>query len=87
MRDDLSEKIAALAARSAVREAQHSSAMRQHFDGSEFARLYRDLKSQFGPGTRIVWFKCPAGEYGQPGPPRVPLSDPAPVPLGKKGKR
>ena len=61
--------------------------MRQHFHGTEFERLYLDLKRQFGPGTRIVWFRCEAGEYGRPGPVGVPFSDPPYVAPLKKGKR
>ena len=89
MSDDFSplqEKVAHLAAKSVIREAQRSSLMRQHFDGSEFARLYRDLKSVFGDGVRITYFTCPAGEYGRPHAPGVPFSDPPPVAL-KRGRR
>ena len=89
MPDDFSplqEKVAELAAKSVIREAQRSSAMRRHADECGFTDFYRALQKQFGPGTRITYFSCPAGTYGRPHDAGVPFSDPAPVPL-KRGKR
>jgi len=87
MPDELAEKVAALAARSAIREAQHTSAMRGHADACGFTQCYRDFKGVFGDGTRITYFSCPAGTYGRASPPGVPFSDPPPVALGNKGNR
>jgi hypothetical protein len=86
MPNDLSRRVARLALSSADREAAKSGRLREHFAGSEFARLYRDLQSKFGPGVRIVYFKAGGDQYGKPLPPGVPFSDPPPEPLGRKRK-
>jgi hypothetical protein len=84
--DDLSRRVARLALSSADREAGKSARLRQHFDGSEFARLYRDLQIRFGPGVRILYFKAGGDSYGKPLPPGIPFSDSPPEPLGRKRK-
>ena len=86
MRDDLEAKVAALAARSAVRDAEQSRAMREHAHAGGFTDFYRAFQEQFGPGTRITYFDCPAGTYGRPHAPGVAFSDPAPVALKRRGK-
>jgi hypothetical protein len=70
----------------ALPDPAKSGRLRQHFAGSEFARLYRDLQSKFGPGVRILYFKAGGDSYGKPLPPGVPFSDPPPEPLGRKRK-
>jgi hypothetical protein len=86
MPDDLSlqSRVARLALSSGEREQAKSGRLRQHFVGSEFARLYRDLQSKFGPGVRILYFKAGGDQYGKPLPPGIPFSDPPPEPLRKR---
>jgi hypothetical protein len=86
MPDDLAQKVVALAARSAIREAQHSSRLRRDSDECGFTQFFRDFKAVFGDGTRIVWFRGRDGSYGRPHAPGVPFSDPPPLAL-KRGKR
>jgi hypothetical protein len=84
MPDDLQSRVARLAVSSGEREQAKSGRLRQHFAGSEFARLYRDLQERFGPGVRIVYFRAGDDSYGKPLPPGVPFSDPPPEPLRKR---
>jgi hypothetical protein len=83
---DLQSRVARLALSSGEREAAKSGRLRGHFARSEFARLYRDLQSKFGPGVRIVYFRAGDDSYGTPHAPGVPFSEPVPEPL-KRGKR
>ena len=89
MKDDgesLQARVAALSARSAIRSAQSSSRLRADAESSGFIDFYRAFQEQFGPGTRITYFDCPAGTYGRPHAPGVAFSDPAPVALKRRGK-
>jgi hypothetical protein len=86
MNDDLQSRVARLALSSGEREQAESGRLRRHFAGSEFARLYRDLQSKFGPGVRILYFKAGDDSYGTPHAPGVPFSEPIPEPLGRKRK-
>ena len=66
-------------------EAQPSR-LRLDAESSGFLALYRDLKSVFGEGVRILHCDNGKGDrYGSPYPRGVPFSDPPPKPL--KGRR
>ena len=84
--NDLQIRVAALQARSVVREAQRSSRLRIDADECGFTDFYRAFQKQFGPGVRILYFRGSSDSYGQPQPAGVPFSDPPPEPL-KRGKR
>jgi hypothetical protein len=87
MRDDLQAKVVELAAKSAIRSAQHSSAMRIHSDAGGFTAFARAFQAKF-PGSKITYFSCPAGTFGQPHGVGTPFSDPAALAsLTKKGRR
>ena len=87
-RDGLSSRVAALAVRSAEREQAKSSRLRADAESSGFLQFYRDFKSVFGDGVRILHVDNGRGDsYGTPQPRGVPFSEPLPQPLkGRKKK-
>ena len=76
--DDLSRRVAALSARSAIREAQSSSRLRADAESSGFLELYRALQKRFGPGVQILYCDNGTDHYGAPPPRGVPASDAPP---------
>jgi hypothetical protein len=83
----LQEKVADLAARGKLRSQEQSAAMRRHANESGFTAFARAFQAKF-PGSKITYFSCPAGTFGQPHGVGTPFSDPAALAsLTKKGRR
>lgn len=71
--------------RSQERAALVSAELRGDAAACGFLAFYGALKSHFGSGVRILYFRGHNHAYGQPQPLGVPFSDPPPQPL--KGRR